>query len=596
MNRKQRRAEKKKRAKGVGKNATSLAREILANSSTKPALLDAHISPAIARSSPSGSRSWPIGRPNIPSAQLSGTEQKQIVAATYEVPKEFHFPAIVRTSQSMNRLTWVNPQRGSPAKKGDAATYVSRGDDLFGQRHFAEALASYDSALALRPDYVEALNNRGVTLWELQRFDEALASYDRALAVEPDYVEALSNRGNALIKLQRHDEALASYSRALAVRPNHAEALNNCGNVLKELNRLDEALANYDRALALRPEYAEAHCNRGVVLCELKRLDEAVASYDRALVLRPDYAEAHFNRGSILLLAGDAKTGWPELEWRWLMKASPSGPLNSKTAFWSGEELEGRHLLVFSEQGAGDVILFARCLPFMAQKGCHITFQTSEKLVRMLRPLTSGIEVISAPGTGQKFDFQCPLMSLPYLLKTDLASISTSIPYLRAEEALVARWRDRIGEQGFKIGIAWQGNPQAANDQKRSIALRQYLALARIPGVRIISLQKVHGLDQLAGLPEDVTIETLGEDFDNGPDAFVDTAAMMDSLDLVLTSDTSIAHLAGALGRPTWVALQYVPHWMWMLDREDSPWYPTMRLFRQSGKGQLAPGFCEDGT
>jgi hypothetical protein len=278
------------------------------------------------------------------------------------------------------------------------------------------------------------------------------------------------------------------------------------------------------------------------------------------------------------------------------MNAFPSGPLNSKTAFWNGEELEGRRLLIFSEQGAGDVVLFARYLPLMAQKGCQITFQTSEKLARILRPLTRGMEVISTSSTGQKFDFQCPLMSLPYRLKTDLASIPTSIPYLRAEDAVVARWRNRIGEEGFKIGIAWQGNPQAANDQKRSIALRQYLALARIPGVRIISLQKVHGLDQLAGLPEGVTIETLGEDFDSGPDAFVDTAAVMNNLDLVITSDTSIAHLAGALGRPTWVALQYVPHWMWMLDREDSPWYPTMRLFRQTERDNWQPVFARMGN
>ena len=182
-------------------------------------------------------------------------------------------------------------------------------------------------------------------------------------------------------------------------------------------------------------------------------------------------------------------------------------------------------------------------------------------------------------------------MSLPHRLGTDLMSIPNSVPYLRAEDALIARWRERIGEHGFKIGIAWQGNPQGTIDQGRSIPLAEYFALARFPGVRLISLQKHHGLDQLAALPEDVTIETLGEDFDNGPDAFIDTAAVMRSLDLVITSDTSIAHLAGALGRPMWVALKYVPHWVWLLDREDSPWYPTMRLFRQSERDNWKPVF-----
>ena len=264
-----------------------------------------------------------------------------------------------------------------------------------------------------------------------------------------------------------------------------------------------------------------------------------------------------------------------------------------KFANWHGEDLEGRHLLVFSEQGLGDIIQFARYLPLLARNRCQITFLTGAKLIRLLRPLTSGIEVISTLGTERKFDFQCALMSLPHRFGTDLASIPNSVPYLRAEDALIARWRERIGAHGFKIGIAWQGNPQAPIDRGRSIPLTEYFALARLPGVRLISLQKQHGLDQLGELPDDVTIETLGEDFDNGPDAFVDTAAVMENLDLIITSDTSIAHLAGALGRSTWIALKYVPDWRWLLDREDSPWYPTVRLFRQSERDNWQPVFAK---
>jgi hypothetical protein len=212
-------------------------------------------------------------------------------------------------------------------------------------------------------------------------------------------------------------------------------------------------------------------------------------------------------------------------------------------------------------------------------------------MVRLLRPLTSGIEVISDLASDRIFDFQCTLLSLPHHFGTDLMSIPKSVPYLRAEDDHIARWRARIGEHGHKIGIAWQGNPRAKIDQGRSIPLKEYFALARVPGVRLISLQKEDGLDQFAQLPQDVTIETLGEDFDSGPDAFIDTAAVMSSLDLIITSDTSVAHLAGALARPTWVALKYVPDWRWMLDREDSPWYPTVRLFRQRLPGEWSSVF-----
>ena len=245
--------------------------------------------------------------------------------------------------------------------------------------------------------------------------------------------------------------------------------------------------------------------------------------------------------------------------------------------------LRGRRLLVFSEQGLGDVIQFVRYLPLLLEREANVTFLASAKVIRLLRPLTAKIAVISAT-KETSFDFQCALMSLPYRLNTDLSSIPNKVPYLAAEEELVARWKARVGGHGFKVGIAWQGNPRASIDQGRSIPVAEFVPLSGLPGVRLISLQKHDGLDQLALLQPDSKIETLGDDFDNGLDAFVDTAAVMESLDLIITSDTSIAHLAGALGRPTWVALKHVPDWRWMLDRDDSPWYPTMRLFRQSAR------------
>src|SRR5262249_13118482 len=428
-------------------------------------------------------------------------------------------------------------------------------------------------------------------LRELKYLDEALASYDQAIALKPDYAAAFNNRGIALRELKRLDEALASYDPAIALKPDYAEAFNNRGIALRELKRLDEALASYDQAIALKPDYAEAFINRGSILLELKRLDEAPGSHDQAIALKPEYADGLKNRALCRLSAGRYEEGWKDYEWRWEAKEFLSKRPKINTLQWRGEALQGRSLLVFAEQGLGDVIQFVRYLPLLVEREANVTFLAPAKLIRLLRPLTTKMEVMDAIRENATYDLQCALMSLPHQFNTDLSSIPNKVPYLAAEEELVARWKTRIGEHGFKIGIAWQGNPQAPIDRGRSIPLAEFVPLSGLPGVRLISLQKHHGLDQLAHLPADCKIETLGDDFDNGPDAFVDTAAVMENLDLIITSDTSIAHLAGALGRPTWVALKHLPDWRWMLDRDDSPWYPTMRLFRQSARDDWSSVF-----
>jgi tetratricopeptide (TPR) repeat protein len=459
-----------------------------------------------------------------------------------------------------------------------AYAHNNRGNVLQELKRLDEALVSLDQAITLKPDYAAAFYNRGNVLQKLKRPSQALASFDQAIAITPDFTEALNNRGNVLRELGRLDEALACCDRALALKPDFAGALNNRGNVLQDLKHFHEALASYDRALALQPDYAEAFHNRANALKECKRLDEALASYDQAVLLKPDYADGFKNRALCRLLVGRYAEGWADFEWRW-NTAEFSGR-RPNFANWKGEDLAGCRLLIFAEQGLGDVIQFARYLPLLDR--CQLTFLTSERLIRLLRPLTNGIEIISALGREQKFDFQCPLLSLPHRFGTELSSIPNATPYLRAEDDLIASWKNRIGSHGFKVGIAWQGNPLSRVDQGRSIPLSEYFGLARLSGVRLISLQKEDGLHQLAGLPKDVRIEMLRD---------VDTAAVISTLDLVITADTAIAHLAGALGRPTWVALKYVPHWPWMLDREDSPWYPMARLFRQSKPDDWASVF-----
>ncbi len=462
-----------------------------------------------------------------------------------------------------------------------AEALTSRGNALVELRRLDDAVASYDRALAIRPDYADALNNRGNVLQDLKRFNEALANFNRALAIRPDYVKALNNRGNVLQDLKRLDEALASYDEALAIRPDYAEALTNRGNVLQDLKRFNEALASYDKALAIRPDYAEALTNRGNVLQDLKRLDEALASYDKALAVRPDYAEALKNRGRLALLEGRYAEGWRDYESRWEARRAPTRRLLAPWPQWKGEDLRGKRIIVYDEQGLGDVIQCSRFLTLLASRGARVTFLVRASLHRLFRPFAPSVRMVDKPPIEESFDFQSALMSLPGSFGATLENIPADIPYLGPEEPLVALWRERLGHQGFKVGICWQGSPDYRDDHSRSIPLRCFQSLARLPGVRLISLQKHHGLDQLENLPSDMRVETLDEDFDHGPDAFVDTAAVTSCLDLVITSDTSIAHLAGALGRPVWVALKHVPHWLWMLGRTDSPWYPTMTLYRQ---------------
>ena len=467
------------------------------------------------------------------------------------------------------------------AKGPDAEAFYNRANALKRLGRVAEAIPDYEHALALKPDFLEAWFNRGNALRDIGRNDDAVASYDRALALEPHYLDALNNRGVALLDAGRVVEAVDSFDKALAVYPEYAEAANNRGNALMALNRLDDAVASFDRAIAVQPDYAEAHNNRGIALAELKRSEEAIASYSRALALDPGYDEARYNRGVVNLFLGRMAEGWRDYEHRWAFAKFPSRRPPIDAPHWNGEPLSGRSIVVYNEQGLGDTIQFCRYLPLLVQQAATVTFLGPQRMFRLLSGLPGNIRFASALGEEDRFDFQCAMMSVPGVLGTDLGNIPHDVPYLAAEDALVAKWRERIGGNGFRIGICWQGNPEARIDVGRSIPLRAFEPLSRVNGVRLISLQKQHGLEQLRDLPAGMTVETLGDDFDEGPDAFVDTAAAMASLDLVVTSDTSCAHLAGALAHPAWVALRYAPDWRWLPAGTDSPWYPTLRLFRQ---------------
>jgi tetratricopeptide (TPR) repeat protein len=456
-----------------------------------------------------------------------------------------------------------------------AEALVGRGVALHDQKQFDDALKSYDRALALRPGYAEALVNRGMTLHELTRYDEALASYERALASEPDNVEALTNRGLALHDLERYGEALASHERALAVQPDYAAALGNRGVTLHKLKRFDEALANYDRALALRPDFAETLVNRGVTLHDLKRYDEALASYDRALALQPDLADAHFFAGLSRLLIGDFGRGWLDYEWRKQASAAAS-KRDFVQPLWLGEGgIADRTILLHSEQGFGDTIQFCRYAALVAAQGACVILEVEAPLQRLMTGLAGTAQIIAKGEPLPDFELRCPLPSLPLAFKTRLETIPASPAYLLAPAQGLNGDTRLASKSGPKIGLAWAGNPRHRRDRERSIGLCDLLPLLDVDAT-FVSLQKEVRAADIEALENSRILDFSYELAD-----FSDTAALISELDLVISVDTGIAHLAGALGRPVWILLTHVPDWRWLLDRDDSPWYPTARLFRQ---------------
>jgi tetratricopeptide (TPR) repeat protein len=451
-------------------------------------------------------------------------------------------------------------------------------------RH-SDAARSYDRILAIRPADAEAHNNRGVALNALGHHADALACYDKALAIKPDYVHAHYNRGRALDELQRYDEALACYDKALALDPKHAVAHNNRGATLDTLGRCEEALESFAKALAIQPDYAEALNNRGTALVDLDRLDEALASYEAALALDPDYVEGRWNKGLLQLRIGSLAEGWAGYEWR--RRQDIWDPRDFAGPEWDGTAARGRRVLLYAEQALGDTLQFARFARTVAASGADVILEVQPPLAKLMQSL-EGVTVVARGAPLPAFDCHLPLMSVPHVMR--LPDVSADGPYLAAEPERTERWQRHLGGEGFRVGIAWRGNPKAPGPS-RAIPLETFLPLARVPGVRLISLQKNDGVDELADLPDGMTIETLGAGFDSGEGAFLDTAAVMMSLDLVITSDTSIAHLAGALGRPVWIAMRHVTDWRWMADGEATPWYPTARLLKQTRRGDWGSVF-----
>ena len=476
-------------------------------------------------------------------------------------------------------------------KPESAEAYSNRGSALHELKQFVSAIASYDKAISLHPAFAAAYYNRGNALQELKQFDAAIASYDKAIELKPAFAEAYYNRGNALQELKQLDAAIASYDKGISHNPDYAEAYSNRGSALQELNQLDAAHASFNKAISLKPSYAEAYSNRGGALQELKQLDAAIESYDKAISLNPDYANAYGSKSLCLLLSGKFLESWDLYEWRWETKEISKFKRNFSQPLWLGDQtLSGKTILLHAEQGLGDTLQFCRYASMVAALGARVVLEVQRPLVRLLKDLAGVSSLIAKGDELPEFDFHCPLLSLPLAFKTDLGSIPCANSYLSAEPQRVAYWKDRLQGDAFKIGISWQGSHGTKIDIGRSFDLSLLHKIAALPNVQLVSLQKGYGSEQLKNLPQGMQVLDLGDALDADA-AFLDTAAVMMNLDLVITCDTAIGHLAGALGVQVLVALKFVPDWRWLLDRADSPWYPSVRLYRQPSLGEWSAVF-----
>ena len=460
------------------------------------------------------------------------------------------------------------------------------------QNHLDEAVAAYRRAIALKPTFAEAYNNLGLALRQLGQTDAALANCREAARLLPELPQAQNNLGNALQEAGHYEEAIESLHAALRIDPNFAQAHNNLGICLWRLGRYDEAADSYRRAIELAPEMAEGHNNLGSVLRDQGKLDEALECYRRASDLDPNYGAPRWNRSLIWLLQGDFARGWSEYEWRWTM--STFARRRCTQPVWDGGPLDGKTILLAAEQGLGDTLQFIRYAPLVRQRAARVIVEVHRPLRRLAKTCPGVDKVIAMGETPPPFDTYVPLMSLPGLFGTTLETIPAEIPYLHADAELVEQWRPEITSlPGFKVGIAWQGSPQNAMDRERSLPLRLFERLARVPGVTLVSLQKGAACQQIAEVADRFRLIDFGSRLDEMSGPFMDTAAIMRHLDLVVTCDSALAHLAGALGTPVWVALMHTPDWRWLLDRGDTPWYPTARLFRQGRARDWEPVFDE---
>jgi Flp pilus assembly protein TadD len=487
-------------------------------------------------------------------------------------------------------------------------SFRDRAIQLSLQGRFVESEACSRQALRLRPDNMDVLNELIVAVWRQGRAEEAEQICRDVCRLNPDDFRILTGLGLALMDQGRMDEAAESFRAALRIQPDAFHARMNLGVVLSNQGDFEAAMDALWEAFELCTDSPNALQNIGMNLARVGRLNEAIVFYEHALQLRPEFPEVHRNLAYALLQGGDYQRGWPELEWRWKCKPHPGCRINR--TFWNGDQFRDQTILLHFEQGYGDTLQFIRYAPLVKQRGGRVAVLCQPALRRLIARCEGIDQVVDGTGDEPDCHIQAPLMSLPAIFGTTLATIPARVPYLNADPVLVEHWRSvlarvlgtgsktgsgigggsgpGLGDRPFLIGIAWQGRPENAGDHWRSFPLARFAHLAELPGVRLISLQVDHGTEQISALGDRFPVIELpglrGGDFS-------DTAALIRLLDLVISPCTAVAHLAGGLGARVWVPLSYVGDWRWLARREDSPWYPSLRLFRQTRIGDWEPVF-----
>jgi tetratricopeptide (TPR) repeat protein len=458
------------------------------------------------------------------------------------------------------------------------------------QGRLADAVASFQQAIYCRPDFPEAYRELG-------------ASFQHSAQFHAQSAQTYNDLGGSLFAQGRLEEALATFQQALRVDPHLAETHLNIGAVYQAQGRLDDAAGSFRQAVACRPGWARTHSDLGAVLYRLGQPDEALACFREAVHCQPDFADAHHNLGILHLLLGNYTEGWPEYEWRWrtqdfkewLNQPQDFALRNFSQPFWDGGPLEECTILLQAEQGLGDALQFVRYADLVRERGGHVIVQASTALTSLLRTCP-GVEAVVGEGEAlPPFDVHAYLLSLPCLLHTTAATVPAKVPYLSADPTYVEKWRQNLAPyDSFKVGIVWQGSRGHKQDRYRSTALAEFAPLAKVEGVQLFSLQVGAGQEQLSVLDGRFEVIDLGSRFD--PASFADAAGAIMNLDLVIAVDSAMVHLAGALGAPVWIALGLSPDWRWLLERNDSPWYPSARLFRQSRLGDWGEVFARMAT
>tara|TARA_B110000503_G_C7142170_1_gene411332 strand:+ start:270 stop:2000 length:1731 start_codon:yes stop_codon:yes gene_type:complete len=483
---------------------------------------------------------------------------------------------------------------------------------LFNQRHYSSVVDQTKAFIRKYPNIPVLWSIMGSSAAQLGMFDKSEIALRKSLALDPNNVANHNNLGNVLREQKKFVESIEALSKAISLNPNYYVAYFNMGITFTEQGKLNEAIRAYKKSILIKPDYIDAYCNMGVIFQKqgklyksleifknsilinqnfpavynnmgnvyrfLGNLSEAIKSYKKAISLKADYGEAYNNLSFVYNLKGNFQKGLEFYEWR-LRKDIPTTKTPRDHLIWDGKEsLLDKKYLVYEEQGLGDVIQFCRYLPLLKQKGAKVIFKVKPKMHTLLKNLDEDIVFVDRDLDDNSIDFETPLMSLPYLFNTNLNTIPSMTSYLSADDDKIISWKKHLAKDSFKVGICWQGSKNKI-DFERSFPLTLFEDLSKLSNVELISLHKGEGEKQIEDINFDLTV--LGSDFDNGEDAFVDTAAVMANCDLIITSDTAIAHLAGALGSRAWVVLKKTPDWRWMLDRNDSPWYPNMKLYRQ---------------